>query len=122
MNYATAWKSTETKRGEIAAKVRKAYRNREAAQAALRPDFAKAYEAKLALDSEGNVKGFRADRKGEAAKQSLCRLLRMAFGVQGGKKSNTKSPLERLVAHLSGCKKELSKKQMLLAVEAAFRK
>jgi hypothetical protein len=120
MNYATAWKGTETKRGEIAASVRKAYRNREAAQAALRPDFAKAYGATLALDSEGEVKGFEKTKGGAAAKKSLQRLLIMAFPPKGEKESNASSPMELLVAYIA--KSGLSAAQCRRAVEAAFKK
>jgi hypothetical protein len=118
MSIATQWMNLSAKQDDLAAQVRKLYRNADKARLALMPEFAKAYGEELSYKIDGSIKGWAEEK---AAKSSLNRLLALAFKGKKAKASASSSdPMELLVAYIT--KGEYTKAQALRAVEAAFKK
>lgn len=119
MNYATAWKSVEGKRADIAVAVKAAFKTRDSARAALIEQFAAAYGCDTVQNEEGESTGFpKKGKAAAAAKKSLQRLLALAF-VAKKVTSESTSAYEKTVAYIA--KAGLTKAQALRAVEAAFK-
>lgn len=101
MSYASQWKSTESKRTEIAAQVKAEYKTRDAARSALLEQFARAYECDVVRDEEGNAKGFpKKGKAAAAAKKSLQRLLAMAFPSKPGTERNKVNAVDALIKRI----------------------
>lgn len=94
---ASQFKSGAASQATAALTLRKLYRSREAAKAAMIEPMAKAYGDKLNYTSKGVARW----AKHGAGKNALSRLLALAFKPKTGTKRNTVSRVELLIKQIS---------------------